>query len=85
MVVRADEGYIFHDMLDTVHVHEKWCHLTNPKQTYYFTPEEPVPLKTGKSKRFIEVAMLLAAVLCPWYDHLTQTMLKRKFKFGLLL
>lgn len=74
IVVRADDGYAFHDILDIVHVAENCFYLTNFKKTYHLTPKEPVPLRTCKSNRIIEKASLLAAATRPRYDHLTQTM-----------
>ena len=59
----------FQEMLDCVHVDEKWFYLTKTKATYYLCPDEPEPLRTCKSKRFIEKVMFLAAVARPRFDH----------------
>ncbi|MEN9567564.1 MAG: hypothetical protein RLZZ69_2760 [Cyanobacteriota bacterium] len=60
---------VFQEMFDCVHVDEKWFYLTKTKATYYLCPDEPEPLRTCKSKRFIEKVMFLAAVARPRFDH----------------
>ena len=59
----------FQEMLDCVHVDEKWFYLTKTKANYYLCPYEPEPLRTCKSKRFIEKVMFLAKVARPRCDH----------------
>lgn len=80
MVVRANDGYAFHAVLDSFHVNEKWFYFTKPKQSYNLTPERPEPLRSWQSKRFIEKIMLLAAVTRPRYDQLSQTMFDEKIE-----
>jgi hypothetical protein len=46
------ERDMFHDMLDVVHVDEKWFYMTKNDQRYYLGPDEPDPYRTTKSKRF---------------------------------
>lgn len=68
MIVPESNPPTFFDMFDCVHVDEKWFNLTKIKQTFYLCPDEPDPLRTCKSKRFIEKVMFLAAVARPRFD-----------------
>lgn len=68
MLVPGTNPPKFSDMFDCVHVDEKWFYLTKTKQTYYLCPDEAEPLRSCKSKRFIEKVMFLAAVARPRYD-----------------
>lgn len=69
MIIPRSNPPTFQDMFDCVHVDEKWFYLTRTKATYYMCPDEPEPLRTCKSKRFIEKVMFLAAVARPRFDH----------------
>lgn len=61
----------FIDMNNVVHIDEKWFFLTRIKNVYYLYPEEELPKRAVKSKRFIAKVMFLAAVARPRYDHRT--------------
>ncbi|ETV88712.1 hypothetical protein H257_00231 [Aphanomyces astaci] len=45
--------YLFDDMMQCVHVDEKWFYATRVKRSYYLAPGEEPPHRTCKSKRFI--------------------------------
>lgn len=62
------ESNVFQTLYDFVHVDEKWFYMTKIKSNYYLLPEEDVPHRTVKSKRFIAKVMFLAAVARPRYD-----------------
>lgn len=68
----------FHDMYDVIHVDEKWFYMTKASKRYYLADGELEPLRTCKSKRFIEKVMFLAAVARPKYDHHRKTMFNGK-------
>lgn len=63
-----DNG-LFIDMYDHVHIDEKWFYLTKTNTTYYLGLDEPDPIRTCKSKRYITKVMFLAAVARPRYDY----------------
>jgi len=63
----------FKNMYNIVHVDEKWFNLCKIKNTFYLAPEEELPHRTVKSKRFIPKIMFLAAVARPRYDYHTKT------------
>lgn len=53
---------LFEDMMDVVHIDEKWFFLSKETERYYLLPGELEPYRTCKSKRFIPKIMFLAAV-----------------------
>ncbi|XP_026428649.1 uncharacterized protein LOC113324548 [Papaver somniferum] len=55
----------FIDMLDRIHIDEKWFYITRRAQKYYLHAEEEDPLRTCKSKIFITTIMFLTAVARP--------------------
>ncbi|XP_026428378.1 uncharacterized protein LOC113324270 [Papaver somniferum] len=55
----------FIDMLDRIHIDEKWFYITRRAQKYYLHAEEEEPLRTCKSKNFITKIMFLTAVARP--------------------
>lgn len=59
---------LFKDMLNYIHIDEKWFHLTQINQRLYLLPDEKVPSRICKSKRFISKVMFMAAVARPRYD-----------------
>ncbi|KAH7835801.1 hypothetical protein Vadar_029964 [Vaccinium darrowii] len=59
---------VFKDMYNYVHIDEKWFFMTKESEQFYLLPEEPEPLRTCKSKRFITKVMFLAAVARPRFD-----------------
>nr|XP_022900902.1 uncharacterized protein LOC111413988 [Onthophagus taurus] len=59
----------FQEMLEFVHINEKWFYITKTKTNCYLLPEEETPHRTCKSKRFLTKIMFLAAVARPRYDY----------------
>ena len=64
----ADENGIFMDMMDYVHIDQKWFFMTKIKENYYLLPNETQPERMTKSKRFITKVMFMAAVARPRFD-----------------
>ena len=62
-----DKNGMMNDFNSFVHVDEKWFYLTEENQRYYLLPDEEVPYRTCKSKKFITKVMFLAAVARPHY------------------
>eukprot|EP00559_Dactyliosolen_fragilissimus_P006415 CAMPEP_0184857158 /NCGR_PEP_ID=MMETSP0580-20130426/2320_1 /TAXON_ID=1118495 /ORGANISM="Dactyliosolen fragilissimus" /LENGTH=508 /DNA_ID=CAMNT_0027352589 /DNA_START=6 /DNA_END=1532 /DNA_ORIENTATION=+ len=60
---------MFHDMMDRVHIDEKWFYLATNKKNFYLLPDENPPLRCTKSKRFITKVMFMATVARPRWDH----------------
>ncbi|ETV77602.1 hypothetical protein H257_08513 [Aphanomyces astaci] len=58
----------WHDMLDRVHIDEKWFYVTLINRRYYLWHDEPVAVRKGSSKRHIVKVMFLTAVARPRYD-----------------
>ncbi|XP_026429052.1 uncharacterized protein LOC113358882 [Papaver somniferum] len=52
----------FIDMLDQIHIVEKWFYITRRAQKYYLNVEEEKPLRTCESKKFITKIMFLTGV-----------------------
>ncbi|WCJ38094.1 hypothetical protein M5689_019170 [Euphorbia peplus] len=48
---------IFKDMYNIVHIDEKWFVITKQHQKYYLLPDEEEPLRTCKSKNFVQNVM----------------------------
>jgi hypothetical protein len=61
----------FNEMLDVVHLDEKWFYLTKTSRRYYLVPGEAEPNRRCKSKRFITKVMFLAAVARPRFVEST--------------
>ncbi|XP_071053291.1 uncharacterized protein [Onthophagus taurus] len=57
------------EMLELVHIDEKWFYITKTKTNCYFLPEEETPHRTCKSKRFLTKVMFLAAMARPRYNY----------------
>lgn len=74
----------FGNMYDVVHVDEKWFYMTKASKRFYLAEGESEPLRSCKSKRFIEKVMFLAAVARPRYDPNKKTMFPGKMESGLL-
>lgn len=55
----------FVDMVDRIHIDEKWFYLTKTSQTFYLLPEEPAPHRSVRHKSHIEKVMFLCAVAKP--------------------
>lgn len=62
-----DQGQ-YDDMMDLIHIDEKWFYITRTNQRYYLAPDEEPPHRTCKSKRFITKVMFMAAVARPRWD-----------------
>ncbi|KAF0682707.1 hypothetical protein As57867_025112, partial [Aphanomyces stellatus] len=58
----------FDEMLEHVHLDEKWFYLTKVTRTFYLVPGEAEPQRKCKSKRFITKVMFLSAVARPRYN-----------------
>lgn len=65
---RTDQ-YNFHRMYNYIHLDEKWFNVYEENQRYYMVPNEKIPHRKVKSKRFIEKVMFLCAVARPRYDY----------------
>ena len=55
----------FLDMMDHIHVDEKWFFLSRQRERYLLLPEEKNPKQCIKSKSHITKVMFLCAVACP--------------------
>ena len=58
----------FHDMMDQIHVDEKWFFFSQQKERYLLLPEEKNPKWCMKSKLHITKVMFLCAVVCPHFN-----------------
>ena len=58
----------FLDMMDRVHVDEKWFFLSRQRERYLLLPEEKNPKRCVKSKSHITKVMFLCAVACPRFN-----------------
>jgi len=73
--LRAGDTVIYQDLYNYIHVDEKWFYLTETGEAYYCAPDEDLPHRTVKSKRFIKKVMFLCAQARPrrlpngeWWD-----------------
>jgi hypothetical protein len=60
---------MFMDMMHEVHIDEKWYYITKESNMYYLHKKKKAPLRTYKSKRFIEKIMFMGAIARPRYDQ----------------
>ena len=58
----------FLDMMDRVHVNEKWFFLSRQRERYLLLPEEKNPKRCVKSKSHITKVMFLCAVARPRFN-----------------
>ena len=58
----------YHDMLDQIHLDEKWFFLTQKKERYLLLPEEKKPKCCIKHKSHITKVMFLCAVVYPRFN-----------------
>lgn len=58
----------FDDLIDVIHVDEKWFYMTQNSRKYYLAPDESDPHRTTKSKRFSTKVMFFAAVARPRWN-----------------
>ncbi|ETV90232.1 hypothetical protein H310_14934 [Aphanomyces invadans] len=56
------DDYAFADMMNVVHVDEKWFFASRVSKSYYLAPDEEPPHRTCKSKNFITKVMFLSAI-----------------------
>ncbi|XP_042026612.1 uncharacterized protein LOC121773756 [Salvia splendens] len=61
----AEGKLLYHSMHNIVHIDEKWFYMTKTSDRYYLLPDEDVPYKSCKSKRFITKVMFMATVSRP--------------------
>jgi len=73
--LRAGDTVVYQDLYNYIHVDEKWFYLTETGEAYYCAPDEDLPHRTVKSKRFIKKVMFLCAQARPrrlpngeWWD-----------------
>lgn len=66
------DTYQFNNLLNYVHVDEKWFRIMKDSQRFYLTPDEDVPHRTAKSKSFVEKVMFLCAIARPRYNPKTR-------------
>ena len=64
-ITKAQQTLVFNDMMNIIHLDEKWFYLTTPKKSIYLAPGETPPHRTTKSKRYIAKVMFLAAIARP--------------------
>lgn len=58
----------FDGMYNRIHVDEKWFYMKEGKLTAIVTPDEDMPNRNTKSKRYITKVMLIAAVARPRFS-----------------
>lgn len=58
----------FSDMLNVIHIDEKWFHITKKAEKYYLVEDECDPDRAVKSKKFLTRNMFLAAMARPRFD-----------------
>ncbi|ETV98678.1 hypothetical protein H310_08781 [Aphanomyces invadans] len=68
------QGMRWHDMLDRVHIDEKWFYITMVNRRYYLWHDEAIPVRKCSSKRHIIKVMFLTAVARPRFDHAKKAM-----------
>ena len=56
------------DMMNFIHIDEKWFYMTKIKENYYLLQDETPPERSIKSKRFITKVMFMAAGARPRFD-----------------
>ncbi|ETV78807.1 hypothetical protein H257_07636 [Aphanomyces astaci] len=68
--VRVGHGRyrVWHDVLDYVHLNEKWFYITQINHRDYLWHDEPIPQRKVQSKRHITKVMFLCAVARPRFD-----------------
>ncbi|KAF0717357.1 Aste57867_2337 [Aphanomyces stellatus] len=64
----VDGSYKWHDMMDRVHIDEKWFYITKVNRKYYLWHDEDLPQWKCQSKRHILKVMFLVAVARPRHD-----------------
>jgi hypothetical protein len=59
----------FQDLMDVVHIDEKWFHLCQDGEGYLLVADEEEPVRYTKHKSYIGKVMFLAAVARPRWDY----------------
>ncbi|XP_058742314.1 uncharacterized protein LOC131614776 [Vicia villosa] len=68
----------FSTMYNIVHIDEKWFYMTKSSESYYLLRDEEEPIRTCKSKNFIEKVMFLVAIARPRFDAEGHELFARK-------
>ena len=68
------ENGLFKDMLDRVHVDEKWFYCDLVTKRVFLADDEQEPYRTTKHKSHIDKVMFLCAVARPRFDHAANRM-----------
>lgn len=63
------ERPMFHDMMNYIHIDEKWFLMSKETQRYYKLPDENPPLRCCKSKKFVDKVMFLGCVARSRFDE----------------
>jgi len=58
----------FIEMINIIHMDEKWFNITSKYKKYYMLPEEDDPHRVVQNKNSVGKVMLLSAVARPIYD-----------------
>ncbi|KAF0693028.1 Aste57867_15977 [Aphanomyces stellatus] len=67
---RGEDGtFKWHDMMDRVHVDEKWFYITMVNRKYYLWNDEELPQRKVQSKRHVLKVMFLTEVARPRHDY----------------
>ncbi|KAF7833179.1 mariner transposase [Senna tora] len=59
---------IFIGMYNIIHIDEKWFYMTKRSRNYYMLVDEEDPIRSCKSKNFIDKVMFLVALARPRFD-----------------
>ena len=73
---------MFNEMMDVVHVDEKWFYMTQKTRRHYLAPDEEEPHRTTKWKRYSTKVMFLAAVARPRWDTIRNQPFDGKLGIG---
>jgi hypothetical protein len=65
----SQEGFLFKNMENVVHVDEKWFYMVNSNERFYLYHKEQVPYRPVKSKRSMVKVMFLTCVARPRFDQ----------------
>ena len=66
-----DDKTTLRDMMDVLHIDEKWFYLTKISKRCYLGVQESEPHRIMRSKRYFAKVMFLAAVACPRWNTTT--------------
>ena len=67
-MLNPDNQSEFQDMMDQVHIDEKWFYITEQTACFLLAPGEEPPHRTAKSKWFITKVIFMCAVAAPRHD-----------------